>query len=97
MGLAFQLGGTFSGGLGVGAGLGGAGSHLDLAGPRCSLAFFGFFGSRPRLSRLPMTVSLDVDVMVAAQDTSECPRPSDLSMRNLDFLEKGLGTRDNSE
>ena len=60
IGLTFQLWGTFSGGLG--AGLGGVGSHLDFAGPRCSLAFFGFFASRPRLSRLPMALSLDVDV-----------------------------------
>lgn len=68
-GSGVQLWGTFSGGLGVGvgagvgAGLGGVGSHRDFAGPRCSLAFFGFFGSRPRLSRLPITPSLNVDVM----------------------------------
>ena len=69
MGLTFQLCRTFSGADGVG--FGGVRSYLDFAGARLSFAFFGFFASRPRLSRLPITLSLDVEVMMVPNDTSE--------------------------
>lgn len=57
IGPAVQLCGTFSGAAGVG--LGAVRSYLDFAGARCSLFFFGFFASRPRLSRFPMSISSD--------------------------------------
>jgi len=55
MGVRFQLCGTLSGAAGVGAG--GVRSYLDFVGARWFFAFFGFFASRPRLSRLPITHS----------------------------------------
>src|SRR5947209_1822995 len=41
----------------AGAGFAGVRSYRDFAGARWSFVFFGFFASRPRLSRLPMTHS----------------------------------------
>jgi len=40
-------------------GFAGVRSYLDFVGARWSLDFFGFFASRPRLSRLPMIHSSD--------------------------------------
>jgi hypothetical protein len=69
VGLMSQLCGTLFGTAGVG--LGGVRSYLDFAGAGCSLFFFGFFASRPRLSRLPMILSFDANVMTVVKDTSQ--------------------------
>lgn len=65
--------------LGVG-GFAGVRVNLDGGGPTLSFAFFGFFASRPRLSRLPMCCSSTMSTGILACRSARRPQRTHYSL-----------------